>query len=255
MPDDRKTPPPRARSHWGDTQRAEFGSEARRTPPKGIPVEIDPEVTPPPQPPPALNELEQMDVRAQIAALQASQDENARALGRVWEQRHASGQLATIVERIDALISGSARVNAIVEELIKPGYYEMLKRLDAHEQRNHRMDLFWSEQWPKTVASLEGLTSSHARLDTAFHAHVASDLQAFDQLAKLHEALASRVYSVELAYKTSDLRMVTLERGDQDMALLSKRDKWWFAAIAGVVGFVAGFAKTAWGWLSHWLSH
>ena len=70
----------RARTHAGDDERANIGKR-HRTAPHGVPVEVDPELTPAPQLPPVPS---MGDWGARLERLEVGTERLIEGLGRVW---------------------------------------------------------------------------------------------------------------------------------------------------------------------------
>ncbi len=70
-------------------------------PPSAIPVEVDPELTPPPREPPTAAVLGRLPIESQVSELRSVVAEQGAAIGRVWDARHISGRL----ERLETTVA------------------------------------------------------------------------------------------------------------------------------------------------------
>ena len=227
MTDDRDKPR-RARTHAGDDERAMIGAKHRRTPASGIPVEVDPEVTPPPGPVPSPAELVEgytsipRPTRESIE-LQGRAIENlTAAVGKVWDARNDAEALARVEHltssqsaRIDKLIEGISQTHATVDQFLMPAVKMMQGQLaslvSAHEQSRVKVTQFWDSEWPRAVKTLGEIGPRIDKVERT------QEMQGF-QLAALTSSingLSGQFQGVTMLASELEKRVILLER---DMA-------------------------------------
>lgn len=120
MPEDR---PRRARSHHDHT----------RTPTRGVPLEVDPEVTPPPQMPPVPVRARTPtpdELRLELDALRAHQTVLTDAVERVWDARHMTKRMDAVELDLKSNTRSTIRMEAVLAELVVPQIKETMAKLD-----------------------------------------------------------------------------------------------------------------------------
>lgn len=242
MSDDRK---PRARSHWGDEQRAAVG----RTPRAGVPVEIDPELTPPPHEPPRADEFEAMPFGEQLRALRDVAAGNNDAIRSVWELRHVGERLSCVERAVTGYTQQVAHHQASLDQWV-PVVKECLGRIDhalnQQSRTESRLEVFFDVEWPKIADALDDVGTSLRDLATRMGRLEANqDRVAGSQLAQAGQivALEVRVSALEVSKSTS------LIRADERRRIAG----WAQAGLVGlgaVVTFLLTKGPAVWAWIT-----
>ncbi len=201
--------PRRARSHWGDERRAAVG---RQTPRGGIPVEIDPEQTPPPCEPPRADELEAMPLDAQVRALRDVAAGNNDAIRSVWDLRHVGERLDRVERAVHGYTQQVAYHQASLDQWV-PVAKECIARIDhALNQQGRtetRLEVFFDVEWPKIADALDDVGTSLRDLASRMGRLEANqDRIAGSQVAQAGQivALEVRVTSLEISKSTAVIR-------------------------------------------------
>lgn len=249
MPDDPRKP--RASSHWGDDRRA-----SRRTP-HGVPVEIDPETTPPPLEPPE-PDAEAYDtipptIRGELDRLRESVRGNAHAIGRVWDERGNGERIDRLEIKLDALTGDVGRVIALIEGFIHPVVKAVQGELHgmstAQTANQARAAVFWEHEWPAALKSLDGLDTRLDRIERQQEDH-ARDLRSFGAQVQaagaIGSALDTRVTALE--------RAASVERTERDkeqavVVAMKRRDKWWLGLLVTAGGAIGAVAHSVIDWI------
>lgn len=140
--------------HEGDVERS------RRTPRGGVPiVEIDPDVTPPPQQPPS---MDGMTIEEKVDQLHSTLATTVLGVERVWRDRN-------LTEQVQTLIKDNAALMESLREFVIPSVKNMMGRLGTTEQSTGeyriRLDRFLEVEWPAVMKTLEGLSTYCARIE------------------------------------------------------------------------------------------
>jgi DNA repair ATPase RecN len=156
-------------SIMSDSERA---SQPRPAHPQAFPVTIDPEITPPPQAPPAPSSLpgyttlapqyrEQLDKQHEaIEALTAG-------LGQVWEARNDADRFDRLEEKVDLLMRSEARYGVSIDNLSTwaKSLIASVNSLEGYVQGAQARDRAFAEhQWPAVRDALERVTSTCAQI-------------------------------------------------------------------------------------------
>lgn len=146
----------------------------RKTPPRGFPVYIDPEATPPPtEIPHSLRAYETLppQIADHLRQHASKLDELTQAIGRVWDARDANEEISTIkgqLSEITGLIQESARHGAKLEQLMP-----MVRALTAHVDSLDRIvvklgarsDQHWTHDWPRMIRQMDELDKRVDKVD------------------------------------------------------------------------------------------
>jgi hypothetical protein len=151
----------RAGSIAGDVERASQGARTKTNPRFAIPeVEIDPEMTPPPAPPPEF--IASLSIEEQVEVLRAGAQEHAAAIARVWEARNLHENVVTLGKDVTELV-------ALTRDFMMPAVKTLLGRVDVIERANvansTRQDRFWSHEWPTALKTLENIGQHMGRIE------------------------------------------------------------------------------------------
>lgn len=232
----------------GDTDRANIGRR-HRTPPGGasIPTEVDPEMTPPPQPIPSPEQLDgfyqlEPQVQEQLKLLAGGLDRVRDAVGQMWGSRKDGERLDKIEQKLDVSAGYNKEHGTMLHEFVLPGIKGLMGRLDilltSHETGKVRTELFWSDQWPSAVESLKAITERLGRVERMQE----------DQGRDIRD-LSRQISIVTSTTLTLDQRVTSLERLHSDGVLTlttrGARDKWWIAGLSVVGGALVAVAKYA----------
>lgn len=240
MPDDRF---PRARSH------VDFATK-RRTPVGGVPVEVDPELTPPPQAPPEPGTFEAMSPAEQLRVLHATGTENAAAIGRIWELRDMGGRLERMDARIDRAIPNLERAVAALDHWVpqlQTVMAQTARMWEEHIKSSNRLGVFLENEWPRTVKTIEGVAKTLddviGRLGRVEHGQ--------QDMTRNHGVMSAELRSLQNIANSHDVRITAIEqrhRDEQNIAkgeeLVVARATKWASALKGAIG--AGAVAIAW---------
>jgi hypothetical protein len=204
----------------------------RRTPPRG--VEIDDEVTPPPQEPPRAASIE--DLAAVVAEL-------TRWVQPMAPLRHDVGQLGRVDHKLDTLLATVAQQGVVQETFIMPALKSTMGSVDlllSHYEANKiRQAHFYDREWPAAAKKIDDLGERIGRVERAVEK--ASDRQ---------EASDERVAEVGRRTHGNSERLKAIETNARveagvQQALTNKQK----AAVGGVASVLGALA----GWLSQYL--
>lgn len=196
MGDDRK--PSRAMT---SDDRALAGRDRRRSDALGVPVvEVSDELTPPPQePPPRDYDSVPPPIRAVLEAQDATQRELVEAVGKVWQLRHVGELIADRLDRFEFNLAAIAKSTTVHETILA----ELKPQLDRWRAATDGL----SQQLPKLIGSLEGLTLHVQTVDSRMR-HVELEVRvlgersnghadALEVRERWHDALVKRVHALE----------------------------------------------------------
>ncbi len=245
MVDDRDKPR-RARSHWGDERRAAVG---RQTPRGGVPVEIDPEHTPPPREPPPAAELEQMPLDAQVRALRDVAAGNNDAIRSVWESRHVGERVTRLETAVNGYTQQVAHNQASLDQWV-PVVKECIGRIDhaltQQSRTESRLEVFFNVEWPKIADALDDVGTSLRDLALRMGRLEANQ----DRIASSQIAQAGQIVSLEVRVTSLEISKST------SMIRADERRRIFGLAQAGLVGLGAAltflFTKgpEIWAWIT-----
>lgn len=215
--------PPKRPGTMGDAARAAIGAPHRRTPRPGYPVEIDPEVTPPPQ-----------RVPATLADLSVAVDQLAMD---AYRSRHDHERLDAVEIRMGDLNRDSVETGALLREFVVPGLKDTLGRVDGILERLAdlfaQQKQFFEREWPEVLRTVAELGRDLSRTE-----------RALAKLTDAHDQLEGRVeYMAADARKAND-RISALETRQAvatgvQQALTTKQKVGGGIAVA-IGGFVSG---------------
>jgi hypothetical protein len=197
-----------------DADRVLTSRQRRRAP--GIPIEIDAELTPPPQEPPAPSSLDGYDsipppIRDQLDMLASSVGDVTTALGKIWEVRKDGERLDRIDSKLGTLAEYATKHQTVLDTFVIPALKEGMRSTDEIAM-----------QMPKLVAQLEGLALTVTNLDR----HIRQlDVEVRTEREKANAALmalATRLTANEHATHDHDGRIAALERETRDRHVVTK---------------------------------
>lgn len=234
---------------WSDDQRAAWGRP--RTEP-GAPVEIDPELTPPPQAPPQPADLEVLPLQDQVMALQGSLVRHQEAIGSLWEIRHINARIGRaeaaftrIEHKVDSYTQSFARIEALVAEFVMPGLKSTMASTDDLLRRQE----FDSARLGQLIDAVNGLVKSQHDLTERLR-QVESKV---DKISDNTQAHAVRLDGVETVAKALDVRVTALEleRRDKAVALVERKRIFTTARVVffGAAAAIGGVTKAVIDWL------
>lgn len=203
------------------------------TPPRGvsIPVEIDPEVTPPPQAPPT---LEGYSLSESVSILRAAAVEQAEAIERVWGARDLNDQVVTIGQNV-------AEIGALLKEFVMPAVKNMMGRLEfierSQEANRGKSDRFWEHEWPTAIKTLEAVGQHMGRIEKDVD-RLERNLDAY---MKRSDEQAAQVRASLFELKAEDEKQEIRLRALEDFALTVKAK---VALVSTLMG--GGGAGIAW---------
>ncbi len=174
----------------------------------------------------------------------------ASGLEQVWSARNDAEQLNRIAIQQDHINRDLSEVSALLREFLMPAVKAAQGRIDLliqhHEANKVRVELFYDREWPAAVKSLEGMTERLGRVERNLERYEIDMKGMGERFNTAHGALAQRIDTIASENTALALRVVSLETSSRDKSVAStaiaKRDKWWFAGISALVGFVAGIA-------------
>ncbi len=219
----------------------------RRTSPLGVdttasPLEVDPELTPPPQAPPAPDEFAQMDLSAQVRALHAVGTENAAAIGQVWPARHDGPRLDRMEDRVDRAVGMLERAYAQMDTFVIPQLKNVMgqtgRMWEDYSRTSIKLATFLENEWPRTVKTIEGVAKTLddviGRLGRVEHGQ--------QEMTRNHGALDAQLRSVQNVQNAQDVRLTALEQRNRDEDHIAKGGELvvakatkWASAVKGVI--------------------
>lgn len=234
----------RARSFWGDEQRA-----ARAKSEPGVPVEIDPEATPPPREPPAEEVFETLPPAAQVRALRNVVAEQSAAIERVWDARHVADRLGRVEQVVTEDTKQVTRLLVEVKQW-SDSTKEALAASEQIERRqvvlDERLRVFFDEQFPQLVDSVKGFATALRDLDTRIGKLEAS----IEHVAGKQTSQAEKIVRL-------DERVTALETVSREKHIRSDERRRWFTwgrvalvTAGAAIATVMSQAKAIAAWLS-----
>ena len=236
MPDDPRHK--RAATH-GDR------NDSRRHRPHGVPVHVDPEVTPPPQEPPRPSSRPGYDsipppIRAQFDALADDLGGLTEAIGKVWDARKDGARLDRIDDKLGAVAGMLTRHQTILDDNLIP-------QLDRWRATTDEL----AAQLPRISAALEGLSlmvSSIDRQQRQLELEVRTDRTRTEGTL---EQLNEQVDGLRSDIARHERRVAELEQARRDERVgtraISKRDKKLIGLAVGGASVVT-FIAAKWSW-------
>lgn len=238
MPDDRK--PRRHR---------DFAYPRPKSSP-GVPVEIDPEATPPPRVPPAPEAFNTLPPAAQIRELHHIATEQAAAIDRVWDARHVVDRL----KRLEIAETENTRqvTGLIVEvkqwaDMSKKAFDKALAVSDNQIATNTRLTTFFDEQFPDFLSEIKAfnvtLGSVSARVSS-----VEADIERLTV-----EQTEQAVVIIDLKGRVSKIEDDGREKQIAASAVVAERKRWFqFLKLGHAVAVAVGGGIVA---LVHYLAN
>lgn len=234
----------------GDEERAAIGRVHRKTPARGFPHHVDPELTPPPQEPPRPESLDGYDriepeVRDQLRLLADGLGSVTAGLGRLWDTRHDPARIDRLEAKIDGFSKYTIQHSEQLDKFVLPAIKAAMSRMESAEgrigallvqQERHsgQMDTFFDKEWPRTEKLIDGLAVSLRDLVDRF-GRIETSLTGLSARVTAVEgrdtALEQRVTALELRNRDADA-------GDRRQAKLFSLARVVFVGVVGVVGFV-----------------
>ena len=233
MPDD----PPRPKRAQTSTERDEAGLRAlrMRTPPRGYPIEVDPELTPRPS---TIEDIRTLPVHEQLAKIVAAQNQSAKAIAYEQDQRNEARrtgeQLAVLtksMERIEPALVKAHETATIVDDMRRD-----VRDMKAHvstliesQARDDERRISVDEKFERTLRAIGGVDEAQRRAE----ARVEVLAERVDTIDRAHQETRGRVATGEVKVTHLDKRVaITRARlGKGDKALVGSG----FVG-AGVVG-------------------
>ena len=233
MPDDRNKPRP-----------GRYGSRRR----VGVPVEIDPELTPPPTSVDAIDKMNDSippPISEQLRRL-------ASGLEQVWDARNDGARFDRIESHHGSVSKDLAEIGALLREFIMPAIKASQGRIDQllqhHEANRIRVEMFYDREWPAAVKSLEGMTERLGRVERGLERSEMEMRGMGDRLNAAHGTLSDRVAAQSSEMQALAVRVVSLElvKRDEDVGAkaIAKRDRRITGFVGAVLGFLSGLAGT-----------
>ncbi len=218
MVDDRRSP--KRAPTFGDLRR-----DQRRTPPHGAPVAIDPELTPPPQLPPAPNEHPGYstiapEIREQLDSLASGLGEVTTALGKVWDARKDVERLERIDSKLGVLAGYATEHHTLLHQQVWPAVKDLMRSTD---------DL--GRQLPALLAQVEAMSNLVTDIDNRLR-NLERDMSVqAERFASHRQELEARVRATETKGDALDTRLIALANRVGD---LERKERDEVVAIAAV---------------------
>lgn len=219
MADDRKK---RHGSHWDGEKRAAWG-RGKTEPGGGIPIEVDPEQTPPPTEPPTAEHFDALPPAAQVRALRNVVAEQSAAIERVWDARHVSERL----KRLEvAETENTKQVTRLIVEvkqwadMSKETFDKSLAISNSQVALNTRIGVFFDEQFPTFIESLKGFSGMLGSVSDRTTENAAN----IEQLAADQREQAAELASL-------DGRVKVIESKATESLIRSDERRRWFTYI------------------------
>jgi hypothetical protein len=232
------------------THRDEFG---RRRTPLGVPVSIDPEVTPPPQEPPLAPGA---TLAVRVDRIESYLSKLTSDVGRVWDARDIGPKLEAMSVELRGYTVDLVEVTTKMREFAMPAIKSLTSRIEeAAGYINHergRSEQFWGTEWPRMIKVIEKLD---ARFDDLVERLSRLERQT-DTLNHNIGGQGARLSSVEAVGNSHDVRITALERrfmdadaGDKRQAKLFSWARAGFVVVVAIVSAVASNLPAIMTWL------
>lgn len=235
--------PPRAKSQ-NDYER--HARVSRPTPPRGYPLPIDPELTPPPIP----VELDaDADMEQQLRQLAEGLGQNTAAIGKLWDARKDSGRIDKLDAKLDGLANDLAAMTALLKGFLEP----QMKAVHTHlrylagrlAKEDGLSEAFYSREWPSALKTIEKLDGHVDALDTSTKL-LAQEVGAIKTQLKTQSIATAKQLEVIRAEAAADrARIAALELRNNEQDAGDKRQRKLTRLAIGVISLVGGAA----GWL------
>jgi hypothetical protein len=239
----------RPRRHQTQTERDVAALHRRRTQPGGIPVEIDPEMTPAPAEPPAPDRFaamsrEERDLQllkiATDAAAVANHEQNVRKEGREM------GQLMAKVEALDGFRDDIVRLTAIMSETCLPAIRGMGEDLKMIMQSRSTDIAQRDQQTREMLRALKDIAQDVGGIDTRA-ARLELDMGKFNTELRLlsqrvdamNGNLTDRMGKAEREIDSLKTKTNTLDTKQKITVALTRRDKTKIGGLSAVAGALA----------------
>lgn len=128
--------------------------------------------------------------------------------------RHVDERISKVEIGLSAYVQSFARLEASVDEFVKPAVKQLMGQLDLLLRRQERIDTrletFFEDQWPRLVDAVDQLVERLARVEK--------------KQDEFHTALAAhhdRIARAEKALELVEIRLGVVERRLDDAALTS----------------------------------
>lgn len=218
MVDDRKK---RQVSHWDGEKRALWGRGRTEPGAQAVPVEVDPELTPPPAAPPQPADFERMSQAEQLRALRSHAETNQTALAAVWPARHVADELANVKRAVDGYSRQVDRHQQSLGDFVLPAIRTQMGRVTALEQQQTesiaRLRVFFDTEWPRHTELMERISGSLKDI-TERIGRIEARQDKFADSITTHEA---RLSATEREINAIDVRVTALERHNADARLVA----------------------------------
>lgn len=217
----------------GDDERAEVGREHRTAP---FPLEVDPELTPPPREPPDITATPGFDeldpaTREPILALHHAQRELDVAVSKLWDVRKVPEQLAALqatvavlAERSRDIASFQAAVNQHAGQL-----YRLAVAVEGRREIDARM-----------TAALEQLNDRLHEMQESYARDKATADSAIAQTKSEAAELAAEIKTEATERKAGDLALDGRVRSLEDSRTQARGAMRAVYLVAGLIGFLVG---------------
>lgn len=187
----------------------------------GVPVEVDPELTPPPSAPPVPEDFERMSAAEQLRALRSHAETNQHAIAAVWPARHVADELVGVKRAVDGYTRQVDRHQQSLDEFVLPAIKSQLSRVTALEQQQTesfaRMRVFFDTEWPKHTKAIEEIATALRDITNRIGRLEAKQDKFADHITT-HEA---RLTATEREINAMDVRVTALERINADERLVA----------------------------------
>lgn len=222
MSDDR---PRRARTH---------GRDQRRSDPRGYPIHVDPEMTPPPSEPPKPDTLDGYDtisppIQHQLEVLADGLGQATAAIGKMWDLRDT-----TRFDRMEANLAAIAKSTTMHEAILG----ELRPQLDRWRAATDHL----AGQLPRLTSVVEALTLQLGSLDTRLRNVEVTVAKLGENVADVDQDVNQRFAIAEAHRVELDKRMRTLEdertRRDASTQAIAKQERKKSNKLSGLIAAV-----------------
>jgi hypothetical protein len=198
----------------GDAERVAVGRQRRSQ--VAVPVEIDPEVTPPPCEPPNPSSLRGYEsipppIRNQLDMLAAGLGDVTRAIGKIWDARQDGERFDRIDAKLGTLASAATRHEMLIDQFVMPAIKDLMTSVDKIATQLSLV----SQQLETTSALLQAVDGRLRTLEGDLRVMAAEFNSAREASAAKHVATQARLAE-------QDARIETLERKERDREVVSK---------------------------------
>jgi len=227
----------------GDTERA-LGGRRRRSHPFGVPtVEIDPELTPPPQEPPSPSSLAGYDsipppIARQLDMLSEGLGNVTTAIGKVWDARKDGERLDRVDSKLATLAEAATKHQTMLNDFVMPAIKDGMRSMDEV-----------ANQMPMLISGLESVTAMVSTVDNRLRQLEVEIRLIVERVIMSVREIEIRITAHDKRISDGDARLGLLERKERDKEVITKalarKERFKSGGLAGAVAALVGAVYAA----------